>query len=100
MFHLLIDPRTANANGCVPWNFPASDAGIPICKPLERHNFLRAFHTAETDEFVMGGMARCLPNCGGTSYEMTVTSAPFRQCDQVPNFFYRRKQRCIEIRRK
>ena len=31
----------------------------------------------------MTGMARCLPNCGGTTYEMTVTSAPFRQCDQA-----------------
>jgi len=26
---------------------------------------------------------RCLPNCGGTSYDITVTSAPFRQCDQA-----------------
>jgi hypothetical protein len=26
---------------------------------------------------------RCLPNCGGTSYDITVTSAPFRHCDQA-----------------
>ena len=75
--------RTVNDNGCVPWNFPSADEGMPLCKPVERHRFLKAFHSAETNKFVMGGMARCLPNCGGTTYEMTVTSAPFRQCDQA-----------------
>jgi hypothetical protein len=75
--------RKVNANGCVPWNFPSADDDMPLCKPIERHRFLTAFHTAETNKFVMNGMARCLPNCGGTTYEMTVTGAPFRQCDQA-----------------
>ena len=75
--------RKSNVNGCVPWNFPSADVGMPPCKPLERHNFLQAFRTAETNNFVAGGMARCLPNCGGTSYDITVTAAPFRQCDQA-----------------
>jgi hypothetical protein len=35
-----------------------SDEGMPPCKPMERHKFLKAFHTAETNTFVMGGMAR------------------------------------------
>ena len=72
-----------NENGCVPWNFPSADEGMPPCKPMERHKFLHAFRTAETNNFVVGGMARCLPNCGGTSYDITVTAAPFRQCDQA-----------------
>jgi hypothetical protein len=53
-----IDPRAANANGCVPWNFPSADDDMPPCKPIERHNFLQAFRTAETNNFVAGGMAR------------------------------------------
>ena len=75
--------RLVNKNGCVPWNFPSADDSMPPCKPMERHKFLQAFRTAETNKFVVGGMARCLPNCGGTSYDITVTAAPFRQCDQV-----------------
>jgi hypothetical protein len=78
--------RNANPNGCVPWNFPSADAGMPPCKPMERHRFLQAFRSAETNKFVVGGMARCLPNCGGTSYDITVTAAPFRQCDQVSQY--------------
>jgi hypothetical protein len=54
--------RTVNPNGCVPWNFPSADEGMPPCKPMERHKFLKAFHTAETNTFVMGGMARFVYN--------------------------------------
>ena len=75
--------RKSNPNGCVPWNFPSADEDMPPCKPIERHNFLQAFRTAETNNFVAGGMAKCLPNCGGTSYGISVTAAPFRQCDQA-----------------
>ena len=32
--------RMVNSDGCVPWNFPSADEGVPICKPRERHRFL------------------------------------------------------------
>lgn len=75
--------RTVNPSGCVPWNFPSADQGVPMCKPMERHRFLQAFQTAETNNIFVGSMARCLPNCGGTSYDISVTAAPFRHCDQA-----------------
>ena len=40
----------------------------------------KAFRTAETDKLVV---ERCLPNCGGTAYDLSVTASPFRRCDQV-----------------
>jgi hypothetical protein len=40
----------------------------------------QAFRTAEMDKIVVD---RCLPNCGGTTYDVSVTASPFRRCDQV-----------------
>lgn len=75
--------RAANPSGCVPWNFPSADQGVPMCSPTERHQFLEAFRTAETSPIFVGNMTRCFPNCGGTSYDLSVTAAPFRHCDQA-----------------
>ncbi len=78
-----------NANGCVPWNFPSSDDDMPPCRPMERHRFLQAFRNAETNKLVSSGLSKCLPDCGGTSFDVSVTLAPFRKCDQVRFFLQR-----------
>jgi hypothetical protein len=57
------------------------DEGMPPCKPMERHKFLKAFHTAETNTFVMGGMARfhlLIHKARTFKYEFLKVSFPIR----------------------
>jgi len=84
-----------NSNGCVPWNFPSADVGMPPCKPMERHRFLQAFGSAEKNKFAVAGLAKCLPDCGGTSFDISVTLAPFRKCDQANNTLNNFDHDCI-----
>ena len=33
--------KMVNEDRCVPWNFPSADEDMPVCKPKERHRFLK-----------------------------------------------------------
>ncbi len=67
---------------CFPWNFPIPDiVEFRPCKPRERYEFLEHFRKIEMSKIV--GSEVCLPNCGGTTYTITSSSAPFRRCDQA-----------------
>ena len=66
---------------CTPWNFPQADKNMRICTPYEQHQYLSIFRQIDMTKVV--GSEACLPNCGGTDYEVTITSAPFRRCDSA-----------------
>ena len=65
---------------CTPWNFPKTET-MRICTPYEQHQFLTIFRQIDMTKIV--GSESCLPKCGGTDYEVQVTSAPFRRCDSA-----------------
>jgi amiloride-sensitive sodium channel len=68
---------------CVPWNFPRMDGSSSMkpCTPRSRYTFLEKFRDVEMSKVV--GAELCLPSCGGTTYEVTNSAAPFRRCDQA-----------------
>ncbi len=71
--------RAEAPDKCVPWNFPTID-DTP-CGPIQQHRFLEAYRSL--DMFKIIGTEICLPNCAETVYTASVTSAPFRACDQA-----------------
>ena len=64
---------------CVPWNFPSID-DVP-CDPIEQYRFLHTYRSLDMTKVI--GTEVCLPNCAETKYTVSVTSAPFRDCDQA-----------------
>ena len=73
--------KRVNSNRCLPWNFPSADTGMPPCRPVERRDFLREFRHVEMSKVI--GTEVCLPDCGGTEYDVSISTAPFRRCDQA-----------------
>ena len=50
------------------------------CKPIGSHKFMESFRFLDMNKVI--GTELCLPNCGGTEYTTSISTAPFRRCDQ------------------
>ncbi|TRY76922.1 hypothetical protein TCAL_10149, partial [Tigriopus californicus] len=61
---------------CIPWNFPTKIE--PPCKPISHQLFLEEFNYLDMNKII--GTEVCRPNCGGTEYTTSISSAPFRPC--------------------
>jgi len=60
---------------CSPWFFPTYKSSPAVCNPWDTVDFLKA--TYETPD----SSCECLPCCTKTIYHSTVTTVPFRRCD-------------------
>ena len=61
---------------CIPWYFPNQNSSIRMCDPYEAFTFVNHMKDVSDDE-----CSHCLPDCSGTSFESSVSAAPFRRCD-------------------
>ena len=61
---------------CIPWYFPVQNASIRMCDPYEAFTFVDIMKDIADEE-----CPQCLPDCSGTTFEASVSAAPFRRCD-------------------
>ena len=63
---------------CTPWYFPFLDGLGTFCDPWQAIQFYKIMFNDLPDEECM----HCLPDCINTIYHSTVTSLPFKTCDE------------------
>ncbi len=63
---------------CSPWFFPTYKSSPTVCHPWDTLEFLKT--TFDTPD---SACTQCLPSCSNTIYQATVTSLPFRRCDDT-----------------
>jgi hypothetical protein len=63
---------------CIPWHFPTKESNPRVCDPWMAKFFRFATFSAPQSE-----CDHCLPSCSVTYYRHSVTSSPFRQCDDL-----------------
>ncbi len=77
---LLNMSRLPSDDNCYPWNMP-TPRGSPCCNPLQADAFYKRMRTLDMAKTM--GEELCLPDCSGTIYTTTVSSAAFRKCDDA-----------------
>ncbi len=64
--------------GCTPWYFPFTESSFRMCDPFQTKGILDSMQNdVPTEE-----CSYCLPDCIRTIYSQTVTTQPFRRCDE------------------
>ena len=64
---------------CVPWFYPVEDQFVyEICDPWQTKRFQTLLKEVSHQD-----CKECLPDCRITRYKASVSSAPFRNCDQT-----------------
>lgn len=71
------DNKTRNT--CIPWFYPKENKYIfDLCNPWETTEFQTLLKNVDDNE-----CKYCLPDCKSTKYKMSLSSAPFGNCDQT-----------------
>ena len=65
-------------NGCTPWYFPFTDNRFRMCDPFQT---LAIWYIMQ-NEVPSEECNYCLPDCIRTIYTQSVTTQPFRRCDE------------------
>jgi hypothetical protein len=63
---------------CTPWNFPIINEVHSVCNPWETQNI----STIMQSQVPSGRCDYCLPDCRRNIYSMTISTQPFRRCDE------------------
>ena len=63
---------------CTPWFFPPIKNSAFICDPWATIDFMTAMDNTPDSR-----CTHCLPSCSGTVYTPTVTTVPFRRCNNL-----------------
>jgi hypothetical protein len=63
---------------CTPWYFPINDKDHTVCNPWEAQNISIIMQ----NQVPSNHCDHCLPDCKRTIYSMTISSQPFRRCDE------------------
>ena len=65
---------------CLPWFYPKSNESLyEICDPWATWKFQQQLKIVPNE---VTGCKSCLRDCSSTKYKVSVSSAPFRKCDQ------------------
>ena len=67
-----------NNESCNPWFFPIIKTSPFLCDPWETVEFLSATHNTPDSR-----CDYCLPSCSSTLYQPTISTLPFRRCDDT-----------------
>ena len=65
-------------SSCTPWYFPANDSNPTICDPWVTKFFVNKTFSSPEEE-----CPNCLPSCSMTHYHQSISSSPFRRCDDL-----------------
>ena len=74
----LVQKEENLTNVCTPWYFPFQDNNYVICNPFQNFRISEIMQ----NEVPMGQCSYCLPDCKRTIYSQSVTTQPFRKCDE------------------
>jgi len=66
------------SKACTPWYFPFSDNNYILCNPFENFRISQIMQ----NEVPPDTCNYCLPDCIRTTYSQSVTTQPFRRCDE------------------
>ena len=66
-----------DTQGCTPWYFPFVDENFKLCDPYQTMIIRKAMQNVPDGE-----CNYCLPDCIRTIYKHSVTTQPFRRCDE------------------
>ena len=70
-----------NGKHCIPWFYPRKNNTLyEICDPWTTWKFQEELKVVADN---VTGCTGCLRDCSSTKYKSSITSAPFRKCDQT-----------------
>ena len=64
---------------CTPWYFPFNEGTSILCDPWESQMFTNHMFLGTRND----DCTHCLADCHTTSYQSTITTSPFRACDET-----------------
>jgi len=72
-------PKLLNTTDfCIPWYLPFPYSSVPMCDPWEAVEF----ENIMADQIPGDQCTYCLPDCQTTIFKHSVTSLPFKECDE------------------
>ena len=74
---LVYAQKLNETEGCTPWYFPFVDLNFKLCDPFQNLIIRRNMQNVPDAE-----CNYCLPDCIRTIYRQSVTTQPFRRCDE------------------
>ena len=74
---LIFAQKQTETQGCTPWYFPFIDQNYTMCDPKQTFKTSELMQNVPEDE-----CNYCLPDCIRTTYKQSVTTQPFRRCDE------------------
>jgi hypothetical protein len=72
-------PNVLNlTESCIPWYLPFPNSSVPMCDPWQAVEFEKQM----ADQIPKDQCSYCLPDCQNTIFRYSLTSLPFKGCDE------------------